>query len=199
MNYRQMLSWVLAMLLSTVPVANGSAEGSVFNNMTEATFQTLEAGYRFVIKLDDKKRLFSLTAIWKGKEFKVPKEELPHLEDVDLRNVDILAPHDVAAGPQDSVILVMTFDQEFRKAPAGRKAPVGAEPEDSVRVPNVIRVSFHEGKFTDWEKAVSLGEDSKAWKLSTKNVGEAEVPNGKHESLENPYWQWNPPHYWTGP
>lgn len=171
--------------------AESSAEGGVISTITSATISATEAGYRFQIELDEKGGLKSLVATYKGKSVAVPKEELPSLKEADLRQVHIKAPHDHSMGPQESVILIIPFAQEFREDPEGKPG------DDRVRVSNVVRLRFDRGEMLRWEMAVSVGEKSNAWNFSFKDKGMPVEDNGKGEELANPYWTWSGIRYST--
>jgi hypothetical protein len=113
------------------------------------------------------------------------------LDDVDLRQAYVVAPHDTSWGPQESVILVVPFQQEHRKDPEGK------EKTDTVRVSNVIRFLFSKGGLSRWEMAVSLGEKSNSWALTYQDKGDSVVDNGKETELNNPYWTHTPVNYST--
>ncbi|WP_035615094.1 hypothetical protein [Haloferula sp. BvORR071] len=193
---------ITAMLLAAIPAAKAGGEGGVPFTLTEAKLSTLFAGYSFNLKLDDKGQLQSLAGTYKGKEFKVPKAELPDLKEVDLHGAHLNALGPASAGPLEAIILIIPFSSEFRKDPdygteAEKDHDDPSRVSDKVQVTNVIRILFSGGKFARWEKATSLGEDSHAWRLSFKDAGNPEEDNGKHDSLGNPYWTVEASGYWT--
>jgi hypothetical protein len=192
------LRWV------TIPAAKGSAELGVPFTLTEAKLSTTFAGYSFALKLDDKGCLQRLAATYKDKEFIVPKEDLPALDKVDLGQAHLKTLGLFSeGGALESIILIIPYSPELRKDPDFSKLPAehhedASRVSDMVHVTNVIRILFDKGRFSRWEKAISLGEDSHAWRLSYKDAGHPEEDNGKEESLGNPYWTVEASGYWTG-
>ena len=183
-----------AIALHCTPVL-GSAEGGVPSTLTEVTISTNlpinQAGYEFKMKLNEKGRLMSLVSTYKDKTLQVAQENYPTLNEVDLRQAYVVAPYDNSWGPQESVILVVPFEQEHRKDPENK------DKSDTVRVSNVIRLLFNKGELLRWEMAVSLGAESGAWALTYQDKGEAVVDNGKETELNNPYWTHTPVNYST--
>lgn len=194
---------ITSLIWATIPAAKGSAEGDAPFELTEAKLSTLFAGYSFTLKLDEKCGLQSLVATYKGKEFNAPKGELPELKEVDLRAVRLKATGPDSAGPLEEIVVIIPYSPELRKDPDFGKRPEDqndqtSQERDKMRVSNVIRVLFLKGKFVRWERAISLGEDSHAWRLSYKDAGHPEEDNGKEECLGNPYWHGKGMGYWDG-
>ncbi len=193
MNCNSSLLSGFACLCLLTDSARCSAEGDVFHAARAITISTTGGAYsyQFAIELDKDLRLAALTASYKDTKKPVPKEELPVLKDVDLRQAYVLSPNDGPPTPA-SIILIVPFEQEYRKDP-GSKTP----DDDRASVCNVIRLIFHEGKLLRWEKAVSLGEESNSWSFSSKDKGEPEEDGGKEIALANPYWTRNTLSYST--
>lgn len=187
------ICFVLGILPTLLKPSMGSAEGSVPARMTAATIVTTEAGYQFEIKLDAKGMIAGITATYRGDRIPVPNAEIPPLKDADLSQTHVTGwrGYHLTTDALDSVILVIPFQQEFRKDPEG------VPESEKIRVSNVARLLFADGKIVRWEMAVSSGEDSGAWALTCKDKGKEPEDNGKSVRLTNPYWSHNPINYST--
>lgn len=184
---------VLSIFAAFAEPSMGSAEGSVPAKMTAATIATTAAGYQFEIKLDAKGAVAEITVTYGGTRIPVPKVEIPALKDVDLSQTHVNGWRGYHSTTEalDSVILVIPFQQEFRPDPEGATATA------KVRVSNVARLLFADGKIVRWEVAISAGEKSGVWTLTCKDEGKEPEDEGKSVSLTNPYWTHNPINYST--
>jgi hypothetical protein len=197
-NHHQ-LSLAIALYTLIPTVTEGSAEHSVASMLRSVTIQT-GAGlsnkggkYSFKIDLDGEGALVQIEATYKGGTKQVPKSEIPPINKADLGQVQVTSWRHVVSydDPLDSVIVVIPFQQEFRKDPESDAD------SDKIRVSNVIRFLFADGELVRWEMAVSSGEKSNAWTLTCKDKGEAVEEAGKEAGLVNPYWSHNPVNYST--
>ena len=185
---------VLSLLVETL---EGSAEVSIHAEMASVTIVTDKVGYKFDINLNSEGGLGELIVTYDHKRIPVPKEEIPALKEAELRQAYVTTwqGYYSTREPLSNVILVIPFQHEFRKDP--EHDPENDE-DDTIRVSNVARLLFSDGKIVRWEIAISAGEDSGKWKLTCKDEGEDSREDGEDiVSLVNPYWTYNPINYST--
>lgn len=177
--------------LALTGTACASGEGGIAARIESVVIDASEAGYRFSVKMDKDDTLELIDVEWAGKKFSFNKKDFGQIGHVFIRGIKMVAPTEFSTGKQDSVIVVLPYNKERMESADGKSTHYQID---------VVRLHFHKGELTIWEKAEAIEGKPGKWKLTNKGEITSHVKdgvervdadgvhdNGEHSGTENPY------------
>lgn len=183
--------YTATMWLTFAGTVCASGEVGIDARIESAVIDASEAGYRFSVKMNAAGALESIEVEWAGKKLSFDKKDFGSVERVLIGGVTMVAPGPEATGRQDTVIMVLPYNEQRLFTDNDRTERHQFD---------VARLQFIDGKLQVWQKAEAIKGKTGKWKLTSKGLVSSDVSdgikkvdaNGVHDdgeisAPENPY------------